>query len=109
MGIAKIEMEGTATMMPRDVDKKILNNLFDAILKKDTKNIAVITDKIFAVGRNINAVIKDLLEIIKDEYINKNNKEIMTIYKAFAELEMNIKTAVDARSMFEGVCLLCTV
>jgi len=90
------------------VDKKVLKTLLDAIQKTDIKTITETTKNIFGVGRNINAVIKDMLEIIKQSYIANQNKKIMEIYRAFAELEITIKTAQDAASMFEGVCLLCT-
>jgi len=90
------------------VDKKILQSLIDAILNKDAKKIIGITDKIFAVGRNVNAVIKDILSILKNRYVETGDKKIMQIYKNFSEINQNIKTAADAKSMFEGVCLLCT-
>ena len=96
------------------VDKKILGNLFEAIKNKEPKNIRKIVNDIFAVGRNINAVIKDFLEIVKDFYIESGPGTVlgvtaMQIYRVFAELEQNIKTAADTRSMFEGACLLCTM
>jgi len=90
------------------VDKKILKNLLEAIQKSDIKAITEKTQNIFSVGRNVNAVIKDMLEIIKQHYISTADKKVMEIYRAFAELEITIKTAQDAANMFEGVCLLCT-
>ena len=90
------------------VDKKILQSLFEAIRKPDIKAITEITQKIFSVGRNTNALVKDFLEIVKNQYIATADKKIMEIYRAFSELEINIKTAQDAANMFEGVCLLCT-
>ena len=90
------------------VDPKILQSLFDAIKKPDVKAITDITGKIFSVGRNFGAVIKDFLEITKNRYIATQDKRIMEIYRAFSELEINIKWAQDAANMFEGVCLLCT-
>lgn len=91
------------------VDKNILKNLLDAIQKAETKKITETVKEIFSVGRNICAVIKDMLEIIKQSFIATNNKKLMEIYRAFAELEITIKTAQDAASMFEGACLLCSV
>lgn len=91
------------------VDKKILKALLEAIQKADVKTITATIKNIFSTGRNINAVIRDMLEIIKLSYIATQDKKTMAIYRAFSELEMNIKTAQDAASMFEGVCLLCTV
>lgn len=91
------------------VDKKILKALLEAIQKSDVKTITATIKNIFSTGRNINAVIRDMLEIIKLSYIATQDKKTMAIYRAFSELEMNIKTAQDAASMFEGVCLLCTV
>ena len=90
------------------VDKKVLENLFSAIRKPDINSITEVTKQIFGVGRNVNAVVKDFLEIIKHEYIATADKKIMEIYRAFSELEINIKTAQDAANMFEGTCLLCT-
>jgi len=90
------------------VEKKILQTLFEAIRKADIKAITEITQKIFSVGRNIKAVVKDFLEIVKNQYIATQDKTIMEIYRAFSELEINIKTAQDAANMFEGVCLLCS-
>lgn len=91
------------------VDKKILKTLLEAIQKADIEKIMIATKNIFSVGRNINAVIRDMLEIIKLSFINTQDKKTMAIYRAFSELEMNIKTAQDASNMFEGVCLMCTV
>jgi len=91
------------------VDKKILQTLLDAIVKSDAKVISEIVTNIFSVGRNTNAVVKDFLEIVKTEFVKTNNKKLMDIYRQFAELEMNIKTAQDAANMFEGVCLLCSI
>lgn len=90
------------------VDKKILQKLLDAIMKPDIKEVTEINKNIFSVGRNINAVVKDFLEIVKNKYVENQNKKFMEIYRAFSELEINIKTAQDAASMFEGSCLLCT-
>lgn len=90
------------------VDKEVLKTLLDAIQKSDTKLIVSIVKNIFSIGRNTNAVIKDMLEIIKQKFIATNEKKLMEIYRAFAELEITIKTAQDASSMFEGVCLLCS-
>lgn len=90
------------------VDKEVLKTLLDAIQKSDTNLIVSIVKNIFSIGRNTNAVIKDILEIIKQKFIATNEKKLMEIYRAFAELEITIKTAQDASSMFEGVCLLCS-
>jgi len=90
------------------VDKKILQNLLDAICKSDIKKITEIVQNIFSIGRNTNAVVKDFLEIVKKAYVETSDRKQMEIYKAFAELEINIKTAQDAAAMFEGACLLCT-
>jgi DNA polymerase-3 subunit gamma/tau len=88
--------------------KKILHNLLDAIVKSDIKKITGIVSNIFSIGRNTNAVVKDFLEIVKTEFVKTQGKKYMEIYRAFAELEINIKTAQDAAAMFEGACLLCT-
>ena len=90
------------------VDKKILQTLLTATQKADIKTITSIIKEIFSVGRNTGAVIKDMLELIKQSYIATADRKTMEIYRAFAELEINIKTAQDAATMFEGTCLLCT-
>jgi len=90
------------------VDKKILTTLLKSIREADIKTITTTVKDIFSVGRNINAVIKDFLEVVKNQYVATQDKKLMEIYRAFAELEINIKTAQDATSMFEGTCLLCT-
>jgi len=97
------------------VDKKVLHNLLDSILKKDIKTIINTSDAIFSVGRNVNALITDFLEITKQHFIKTTDlpagqagKAAMDIYRVFAELGVNIKNAVEAKSMFEGACLLCT-
>jgi len=76
--------------------------------QNNVKKIIEIVQTIFSVGRNVNAVIKDFLEIIKKDYVEKPDTKKMEIYRLFAELEINIKTAQDAAAMFEGTCLLCT-
>lgn len=90
------------------VDKKVLQALLEKIINKNAEEVIKNVEKIFSVGRNINAVVRDFLQTIKTKYIETSNKEIMKYYQIFAELSVNIKTAVDAQSMFEGACLLCT-
>jgi len=90
------------------VDRKVLYALLESIRKSDIKKIVEIVQNIFSVGRNALAVVKDFLEIIKNEYIKTQDKLLMNIYRLFAELDINIKNAVNAANMFEGVCLLCT-
>ena len=90
------------------VDKKILEELFNAITMKDIKKIVDIVNKIFSVGRNVTAVINDFLEVIKNKFVEIGDKTAMSVYRVFSELGVNIKTATEAKSMFEGACLLCT-
>ena len=91
------------------VDNKTLQKLIDHIQNKNLQAISDIVKEIFAVGRNINSVIKDCLEIIKQKYVESKDAKLMQMYKNFAELEINIKTATDAKAMFEGTCLVCTI
>jgi len=91
------------------VDKTTLQDLLTAILAKDIKKITGITQQIFSVGRNISAVTADFLDTVKHHYIATVDRQSMEIYRIFAELAINIKTAVDAHTMFEGACLLCTM
>ena len=106
-GDKKITLE-SATQALGSVDNKKLKELISAIENKNLTGITDIINQIFAVGRNINSVIKDCLEIIKQRYVETKDAKLMNMYKNFAELEINIKTATDAKSMFEGTCLVCT-
>ena len=89
------------------VDEEVFKNLLTAICDKNVKSITNNVEKIFSVGRNASAVVKDFLNIIKNEFINNQQKKLMEIYGIFAEVELNIKTALDAKNMFEGACLQC--
>lgn len=93
------------------VDNETLKKLCSAILNNEVAIITEVVKKIFSVGRNAASVVKDFIEVIKKYYLENYKNQtvaarVMDIYKLFAELEMNIKTAVDAKNMFEGVCLL---
>jgi len=46
------------------------------------------------------------LQLVLHSYIEKPDERLMKIYKTFADLEMNIKTALDAQAMFEGACMV---
>jgi len=103
----KIEME-TIIKVLGSVKKQTLENLLLFIEEKNLEKIKNTITEIFSAGINISAIIKDLLEIIKNKYVESKNKKYMEHYKLFACLEINIKTATDIQSILEGTCLLCT-
>lgn len=88
------------------VDTKILKELLSAILAKQTEKIVSTVEKIFSVGRNASSVVRSFLDEIKTQFIATKDTRLMQIYKTFAELELNIKTAIEATNMFEGACLV---
>jgi len=88
------------------VGNQLLKDLLQHILNKDVKAATGITQKIFSEGLNINLVIRDFLQIVLHSHIEKPDERLVSIYRTFAELELNIKTALDAQALFEGACLL---
>ena len=88
------------------VDVKVLKELLSATLAQQADRIVSVTEKIFSVGRNTNAVVRAFLDEIRNQFIATKNARLMEIYKTFAELEINIKTAIEAKNMFEGACLV---
>ena len=88
------------------VGNETLQGLLGYILAKDMGKVLDVTAKIFAGGLNVNLVIRDFLQLIMHTYVTKPDERLMHIYKTFAELELSIKTALDAQTMFEGACLM---
>jgi len=88
------------------VGNETLKELLNQIVNKDMKKVLEITGKIFASGLNVNLVIRDFLQVVMHAYIEKPHERLLQVYKTFAELELTIKTALDAQSLFEGACLL---
>jgi DNA polymerase-3 subunit gamma/tau len=90
------------------VSQEVLEGLLSSVCANDVKKIIEFCDKIYSVGRNANSVVKDFLEVIKGAYVQGGTEaeDCIEVYKVLAETELNIKTATDARAMFEGACLL---
>ena len=88
------------------IDKKTLRELLNFVLVGDFKMIKTTCDFIFGKGLNASILVKDLLEVIRTVFIETKNAELLKVYKIFAELEMNIKTAVDVKGIFESACFL---
>jgi len=88
------------------IDKKTLRELLNFILANDFTMIKTTCDFIFGKGLNASTLVKDFLEIIRTVFIETKNAALLKIYKVFAELEMNIKTACDVKSLFESACFL---
>jgi DNA polymerase-3 subunit gamma/tau len=89
------------------VSVETLEKLLSAILDDNTDEITKICNKIFSIGRNVVVVVKDMLKVIKSNYLKTKSAEVAEIFKTFAELEFTIKTATDAGGLFENTCLLC--
>jgi len=88
------------------VAPETLSQLLAHIKSKDTKNIVKTCNTIFDKGININLLIKNLLEVIKADFLT--NKETGTIFRIFSELEMSIKNSLDPKTHFENTCLLAS-
>lgn len=88
------------------VDAKVLDALIDAVLAGDSKTILELTDKIFAQGLNKNALVRDVMRLLMQRHATKADKKLVALLQKFAELEMSIKTAVDAQTLFEATCIV---
>lgn len=104
---------GGALVKPADVavvlgtvDKTLLQELARNILVKDVRKVFDINTKIFASTGNVNLLVRDILTILKELFIEKPDQNISKVYKIFAECELSIKTAIDTRLVFEGCCIL---
>jgi len=104
-GQNKITAQDVATVLGT-VDRTALISLLDAITKKETQKITKQCTDIFSKGINTNVLVKDFLTVIRQTFMETKNPVLLYVYKIFAELEMNIKTAPDAATMFEGACFL---
>ena len=88
------------------VSEETLRELLNAIFTKDAQKSMDVCNVIFKNSLNLGAVISDLLSIMKNAFIAKANPAIGSIFGVFAKLEQTIKTATDARTMFETAVLL---
>ena len=88
------------------IEKKTLRELLNFILTDDFAMIKTTCDFIFGKGLNANTLVKDMLEVIRAVFVETKNTACLKVYKIFAELEMNIKTAVDVKGIFESACFL---
>jgi len=77
-----------------------LKTLLTAITAHDTKQIQKTIGDIFKRGINVGILIKNFLDIIK-------NENAWVYFRTFTELEMAIKNSPDPRAHFENACLLC--
>jgi DNA polymerase-3 subunit gamma/tau len=88
------------------IEKPLLKKLFEEITGGETENMLNTCHSFFNKGINTGALVKDFLQVLREEFIRTKNEKIIDIYKIFAELEVNIKTATNACEMFEGACFL---
>jgi DNA polymerase-3 subunit gamma/tau len=91
------------------VSTEVLNKLLNAIISNNPKEITTICNQIFITGRNTGVLVKDMLRVIKNKYIETKDEEIVEIFKTFAELEFTIKTAQNTVDLFENTCLISAV
>jgi DNA polymerase-3 subunit gamma/tau len=86
-----------------------LKSLLSQIKNGDGKAITKSVDKIFAAGINTNMLVKNFIDIVKDEFVNAPETKIAGIFKTFCELEILIKNSPDARGHFENACLVASI
>ena len=104
--------EAMVTDVAGAVTTETLQTLVAAILKGDAKEVCNMTTQIFECGRNVTILIKDMLDVIKDQYIEvfqadkQKASVLMQAFKIFSELEQSIKNARNEAAMFQGACLL---
>ena len=83
-----------------------LELLAKAVLTFDIDGITKLNQEIFSKGVNISSVCRDFLATLRQMFGTTKNSKIMQIYKIFAETELNLKTSLDPRGMFEGGCFI---
>ncbi|MCL2570410.1 MAG: DNA polymerase III subunit gamma/tau [Firmicutes bacterium] len=89
------------------VSHEKLNELGKAVIEKNINQTKKHLESIFTKGVNVNALVRDFLYVLKEMYIESNNRDrIREVYKSVAEIELLIKYSQDPVSMFESVCLL---
>lgn len=91
------------------VEKSVLEELLQNILSNEPQKIIACVNKIFSIGINTSELIKQFLEVIRDNYLKSKQPKILRYYKTFSELENTIKTATSAQALFEGACLICLI
>ena len=115
LSIAEAVMAFSGNITEADVETVLgtaggdkVRSLINAITDKKVDGVAGTCKKIFDGGINTNALVRDVLRELKSMFLETKNKRYMEIYRAFAEIELLIKTATDPQSMFEGVALMET-
>ncbi|MCL2755540.1 MAG: DNA polymerase III subunit gamma/tau [Firmicutes bacterium] len=88
------------------VNSGTIQALIKSVLEKNIDQTMKTTEQILSGGNNVISILQDVLREIKSEFIKTKNNELVKIYKIFADIEMNLKTSVDPKTMFEGACLI---
>jgi DNA polymerase-3 subunit gamma/tau len=89
------------------VSNDALLKLLESIKSKDIKETSKTCNTIFEKGINVNLLVKNFLEIIKQDLLKSPTQDIQKIFRGFCELEQNIKNSVDPKKHFENTCILC--